>query len=260
MTYSCFGAYSSLGMNRSVVCALLAYQSPACWLLFTFCPLLCITGAIFPCLSFPLAFGRFDYKEVQAESWSPKGEKPDYFPHPPLLECLLYLPVGLQPLRPWLLTPPFFGPPVLEVIATFCYCSSLDFLSHPSCFPPLPSPMWPVPYNWFLLCEILTVLDVSWLDFVDCYLCQWTGVSMSSSPCWCPAQNLFARQVNPTSDCYKCWLLLAHGCTLLQRIALAHRYLWILRWFSGKEPVCQCRRCKRLGFDPWVGKIFWRRA
>ena len=24
---------------------------------------------------------------------------------------------------------------------------------------------------------------------------------------------------------------------------------------SGKEPVCQCRRHKRLGFDPWVGKI-----
>ena len=26
----------------------------------------------------------------------------------------------------------------------------------------------------------------------------------------------------------------------------------------GKEPVCQCRRHKRRGFDPWVGKIFWR--
>ena len=24
---------------------------------------------------------------------------------------------------------------------------------------------------------------------------------------------------------------------------------------SGKEPTCQCRRCKRYGFDPWVGKI-----
>ena len=67
--------------------------------------------------------------------------------------------------------------------------------------PVSPSPMRPVPYNWFLLCEIPTVLAVSWLDFVDCYLCQWTGVSMSSSPCWCPAQNLFARQVNPTYDC-----------------------------------------------------------
>ena len=26
---------------------------------------------------------------------------------------------------------------------------------------------------------------------------------------------------------------------------------------SGKEPACGCRRC---GFDPWVGKIPWRRA
>ena len=24
---------------------------------------------------------------------------------------------------------------------------------------------------------------------------------------------------------------------------------------SGKEPACWCRRCKRCGFDPWVGKI-----
>ena len=27
-------------------------------------------------------------------------------------------------------------------------------------------------------------------------------------------------------------------------------------WLSGKESVCQCRR---YGFDPWVGKIPWRR-
>ena len=26
---------------------------------------------------------------------------------------------------------------------------------------------------------------------------------------------------------------------------------------NGKEPACQCRRC---GFDPWAGKIPWRRA
>ena len=29
---------------------------------------------------------------------------------------------------------------------------------------------------------------------------------------------------------------------------------------SGKEPSCQCRRLKRCGFDPWVGKIPWKRA
>ena len=26
------------------------------------------------------------------------------------------------------------------------------------------------------------------------------------------------------------------------------------RWHSGKESTCQCRRCKRRGFSPWIGK------
>ena len=30
----------------------------------------------------------------------------------------------------------------------------------------------------------------------------------------------------------------------------------LLRWLSGKESACQCRR---LGLSPWVGKIPWRR-
>ena len=38
--------------------------------------------------------------------------------------------------------------------------------------------------------------------------------------------------------------------------------LWYLFGFPrgarGKEPICQCRRHKRCGFDPWVGKIPWR--
>ena len=29
---------------------------------------------------------------------------------------------------------------------------------------------------------------------------------------------------------------------------------------SGKEPTCQSRKDKRRGFDPWAGKIPWRRA
>ena len=29
---------------------------------------------------------------------------------------------------------------------------------------------------------------------------------------------------------------------------------------SGKEPACQCRRQKRCWFNPWVGKIPWRRV
>ena len=31
------------------------------------------------------------------------------------------------------------------------------------------------------------------------------------------------------------------------------------RWLSGEELTCQCRRCKRCGFSPWVRKIPWRR-
>ena len=29
---------------------------------------------------------------------------------------------------------------------------------------------------------------------------------------------------------------------------------------SGKEPFCQCRRCKRYEFNPWIRKILSRRA
>ena len=32
--------------------------------------------------------------------------------------------------------------------------------------------------------------------------------------------------------------------------------LGLPRWLSGKESACQCRRC---GFNPWAGKIPWKR-
>jgi len=38
-----------------------------------------------------------------------------------------------------------------------------------------------------------------------------------------------------------------------------YQTLWASRWHSGKESTCQCRRCRRHGFDPWVRKISWRR-
>ena len=31
------------------------------------------------------------------------------------------------------------------------------------------------------------------------------------------------------------------------------------RWLSGKELNCQCKSLRRRSFDPWVGKIPWRR-
>ena len=43
-------------------------------------------------------------------------------------------------------------------------------------------------------------------------------------------------------------------------------FWYLLDWIWGfpggpsdKEPTCQCRRHKRCGFNPWVGKILWRR-
>ena len=36
-------------------------------------------------------------------------------------------------------------------------------------------------------------------------------------------------------------------------------FLGLVRWLSGKESSCSCRRHKRWGFDPWIGNIPWRR-
>ena len=36
--------------------------------------------------------------------------------------------------------------------------------------------------------------------------------------------------------------------------------IYICTFPGSKEPTCQCRRCKRCGFNSWVGKIPWRRA
>ena len=41
-----------------------------------------------------------------------------------------------------------------------------------------------------------------------------------------------------------------------QKFFFSMKEYGLLRWFSGKEPTPQCRRH---GFDPWVGKIPWRR-
>ena len=56
------------------------------------------------------------------------------------------------------------------------------------------------------------------------------------------------------------------GCTLLLgalTICTQHSVegssRCLSRQLSGKEPACQCRRHKSHGFDPWLGKIPWRR-
>ena len=67
------------------------------------------------------------------------------------------------------------------------------------------------------------------------------------------------------------WLILLSIISLrsIHAVKMARfRFLWLSNtplWgfpnsTSGKEPACHCRRRKRCGFGPWVGRIPWRRA
>ena len=54
---------------------------------------------------------------------------------------------------------------------------------------------------------------------------------------------------------------------LPKALFVASSHLWVIDMGKGfpvgassKEPVCQCRRLKRCGFEPWIGKTPWRRA
>ena len=44
--------------------------------------------------------------------------------------------------------------------------------------------------------------------------------------------------------------------TIMEVVVIFQAFLWL----SDKESTCQCRRCRRLGFNPWVRKIPWRRV
>ena len=90
--------------------------------------------------------------------------------------------------------------------------------------------------------------------------------------------NLFQHSCLKNSMDRGAWQATVHGvtrvgCNLVtkqQKWALGRqisfRFLYLPYWLqmgfpgctSGKELTCQCRRCKRLGFNSWVGKIPWR--
>ena len=46
----------------------------------------------------------------------------------------------------------------------------------------------------------------------------------------------------------------------VQQIGSVYIFIGFPGGASGKEPACQCRRLKKLGFNPWVGEIPWRRT
>ena len=80
--------------------------------------------------------------------------------------------------------------------------------------------------------------------------------------------------VSPEFSCFflPFWVGLFHiGASLMAQRVKRLPAMWETRVWSlgqegfpggasGKEPACQCKRCKTCGFDPWVRKIPWRRA
>ena len=74
----------------------------------------------------------------------------------------------------------------------------------------------------------------------------WSGL-----PCPPPGESFLPRDRTHISciegGFFTCWAI---------REALL---FGLTRWCGSKESICQCRRCKRCGFNPWVRKISWRR-
>ena len=70
----------------------------------------------------------------------------------------------------------------------------------------------------------------------NCILFIWSGKSLKKNTIYCHYHFIKGH--------FNSWRYLVSG---------------LPRWHSSKESTCQCRRCKRHRFDPWVGKIPWRR-
>ena len=47
-----------------------------------------------------------------------------------------------------------------------------------------------------------------------------------------------------------------HTHTHISMSIAVQLYIGLPKWLRGKKLACECRRC---GFDPWIGKIPWRR-
>ena len=63
------------------------------------------------------------------------------------------------------------------------------------------------------------------------------------------------RTESASKECMWWWILLM----ALNIFRIPCAVFGLRRRCSGKDYSCQCRRLKRLGFNPWVRKIPWRR-
>ena len=69
----------------------------------------------------------------------------------------------------------------------------------------------------------------------------------------------FSGTQQPQEYCLSCYFPPSLGVTFSSILCFSTSSLGLPWWVSCKEPACQCRRCKKHGFDPWVRKTPWRR-
>ena len=108
-------------------------------------------------------------------------------------------------------------------------------------------------------------ISIKWIFKIEiklsfnCHLKSWFPHSLGR----CPPPSTQVRQV--TTKCHYCRfffkVIVLHLHTHTHTHTLTHFYVTLLWGFlgsaSGKGSTCQCRRCKRLWFHPWVEKIPW---
>ena len=85
----------------------------------------------------------------------------------------------------------------------------------------------------------------------------WTCVEFGSSSWNIPLPFLPQRCPWKEISCLYCLSSFFHLYMFL--LFICYWSIGLPRRLSGKDSTCQCRRCRRRGFDPWVGKIAWKR-
>ena len=135
----------------------------------------------------------------------------------------------------------------------------------------IPLPPCSLPRSWNTFCSISSRL----LSYFPCRIgfLLWWRVWVPQ----CPSQSVMFRHKEVADHahwamtltslfwtCCSCAHLTRLCSLLLLSPEILLTYLYKTWGFPGgtsrKEPTCQCRRHKRCRFDPWVGKIPWRRV
>ena len=95
----------------------------------------------------------------------------------------------------------------------------------------------------------------------------WSGHQAQRYEVFCPSSSsLLLWSSNPSNYCDQLYHFSlkkkkskAMTIHLLLLVCTRFQYWGFPGGASGKEPSCQCRRCKRCKLDFWVGMIPWRR-